>query len=162
MSTSTRSPSKRSSLASSASQSRRSVRFDDETLVSDLETIDLSLKKRLTSHPLFKSSSSSSENRRDDLESSRGRLSFTFSPTKLSDAASFPKIDTNTPKKDGIPRSRRRHSIVLSPTKHPVVASRLKIDSTQPMNVDDSPRRGRQTSVVPLSTRRTTSVPNDF
>ena len=158
MSTSTRSPSKRSSLASSASQSRRSVRFDDETLVSDLETIDLSLKKRLTSHPLFKSSSSS-ESRRDDLESSRGRLSVTFSPTKLSDAVSFPKIDTNTPKKDGIPRSRRRHSIVLSPTKHPVVASRLKIDSTQPMNVDDSPRRGRQTSVVPLST---TSVPNDF
>ena len=156
MTTSTRSPSKRFSLASSSSQSSRpSVHFDDETLVSNLETIDLSLKNRLTSHPLYHNTSS--ESRRDDFESSRGRMSFTFSPTKPSDAASFPKIDANTPKKDVIPRSRRRHSIVFTPTKHPIVVSRPKFDSTRPMNDDDSPRRGRLTSVVPLTT---TSVPN--
>ena len=154
MTTFTRSPNNRRSLASSASQSRPSVHFDDETLVTDLETIDLSLKNRLlaASHPFYHSSL---ESRRDDRERrSRGRLS---SPTKSTEAAFRPNIDANTPKKDDIPRNRRRHSIVLSPTKHPIVTFNPKIDSTQLMDVDDSPRRGRRLTVVPLST---TSAPN--
>ena len=153
MTTPKRSPSKRSSLSSSTSRSRPSVHFDDETLVSHLETIDSSLKKRLiaASHPPY---NSSLESRHDDCESSRGRL-----PKKSSDAASRrPKIDANTPKKDDISRSRRRHSIVLSPRRHSVEASSPKIDSIRPMNDDnDSPHRGRRLTVVPLTT---TSVPN--
>ena len=154
MTTPTRSPTKRFSLASSASQSRPSVHFDDETLVSHPETVDSSLKKRLlaASHPLYNSPLGS---RRDDYESPRGRI--VLSPTKLSVASSCPKIDA-TPKKDDIPRSRsRRHSIVLSPTKHPVVTSYLRIDPTRPMNDDESSRRRRGSIVLPLTT---TSVPN--
>jgi hypothetical protein len=155
MTTPTRSPTKRFSLASSASQSRRSVRFDDEDLVSYPEIIDSSLKKRLlmASHPSY---NSSLESRRDDREGLRGRVSTMLSPTKLPVAASCPKIDA-TPREENFPRSRRRHSIVLSPTKHSVLASILKIDPTRPMNDDDSPRRGRRSIVLPLTT---TSVPN--
>ena len=156
MTTFTRSPSKRSSLASSASQSRRNVHFDDETLLSQaLKTIDSSLKKRFTvaSYPPY---NPSLESRRDDYESSRGRLSFMLSPKKFSDLASRPKIDANTPQKEDFPRSRRRHSIVLSPTKHSVVASCPKIDPARPMIDDNSPRRGRRPIVLPI----TTSAPN--
>jgi hypothetical protein len=151
MTTPTRSPTKGFSLASSASQSRPSVHFDDETPLA--ETIDSSLKKRLSvaSHPSYKSSL---ESRRDDCESPRGRQSIALSPTKRSVEASFPKIDA-TPKRDDSPWSRRQHSIVLSPTKHSVAA---KIDPTRPVNDDDdSPRRRRRSIVLPLTT---TSVPN--
>lgn len=163
MTTPKRSPAKRSSLASSASQSRRSVHFDDETLVSRPETINSSLKKRViaASYPPY--NNSSWESRYDDCESSHERLSIMLSPRKPSDAASWPKIDgdANTPMKDDFLRSRRRHSIVLSPTKHQVVSSRPNIDPTRPMNDDDSPRRGRRRSIVlPLTTTSLAVPPN--
>ena len=160
MTTPKRSPVKRSSLASSASQSRPSVHFDDETLVSSPETIDSYLKKRLTasSHPHY---INSLESRRDDCENSHGQLSVMSSPTKPSDAAFRPKIDANanTPKKDDFYRSRRRHTVVLSPTKHSVVSSYPKIDLTRPMDDDDSRRGRRRSTVLPLPLT-TTSVPN--
>ena len=146
--TRSRSPTKMFSLASSASQSRPSVHFHDQTLVSRLETIDSPLKKRLSGvpHPPYNFSL------RDDCEGLRGRLSNMSSSTSFSVAASCPKFDA-TPKKDDFLRGRRRHSIVLSPTKHSVVAS----SPTRPMNDDDSPRRGRRSLALPLTT---TSVPN--
>ena len=154
MTTPTRSPTKRFSLASSASQSRPSVRFDDDETP---ETIDSSLKKRLSVAPY----KSSLETRRDDCESPRGRQSIALSPTKRSVEASCPKIDA-TPKRDDSPWNRRQHSIVLSPTKHSVVSSYPKIDPTRPTvndhDDDGSPRRRRCRSIVlPLTT---TSVPN--
>ena len=154
MTTPTRSPTKRFSLTSSASQSRPSVRFDDESLVSYQETVDSSLKKRLLAASL-PSYSSSLESHHDDCVDLRG-LSILSSPTKSSVTASFPKVDA-TPTKDDFFRSRRRHSIVLSPTKHSVVTSRPKIDPIQLMNDDDSPLRGRRSIARPLTT---TSVPS--
>ena len=162
MTTPTRSPTKRFSLASSASQSRQSVHFDDETP----ETIDSSLKKRLsvTSYPPYKSFSSSlGSSRRDDCESPRGRQSIALlSPTKRSVEASCPKIDATTQKRydDDSPWSRRQHSIMLSPTKYSVaVSSYPKIDPTRPVNDDHnhSPRKRRRSIALPLTT---TSIPN--
>ena len=174
MSTPTRSPTKRFSLASSASQSRPSVRFDHETLISHPEIIDSALKKRLSvaSHSPY---NFSPESRRDDYESpgrrhptvlspascpkinpnddssrSPRRQSIVLSPTKPS--AMTPGSNIDPAKNDDSPRSRSRYSTVLSPTKHSTMA---KIDPT-PKN-DDSPGRRRRSIVLPLTT---TSVPD--
>ena len=155
MTTPTRSPTKMSFLASSASRSRSRVHFHDETLVSHLETIDSPLKKRLsyTPHPPY---NSSLESRHDDYESLRGRLSSMLSPSNRSVAASCLKSDATLTKDDFL-WGRRRHSNVLSPTKHSFVASCPKIDPIRPMDDDDSPRRGRRSIVLPHTTA---SVPN--
>jgi hypothetical protein len=170
MSTPTRSPTKRFSLASSASQSRTSVRFDHETSISHPEIIDSALKKRLSvaSHFPYRLFP---ESRRDDYESPGRRHSTVLSPasclkinpnddssrqlspTKPSAVAPSPNIDPT--KNDDSLRSRRRHSIVLSPTKHSVMGFYPKIDPT-PKN-DDSPGRRRHSTVLPLTT---TSVPD--
>ena len=139
MTTPKRSTSKRSSLAFSTSKSRRSVRFDDEPLVSHAETIGLSLRNSLTVTSL--PSYLSLESRRDDCESPRERLSNMLSATNLSDVASGPKKD------DPPPRSRRRHSILITPSKFSVVAPPPKMDPIQPMNIDDAPRRGRRSTI---------------
>ena len=160
MTTPLRSPTKRLSLASSASQSRPSVRFDDDSPLVASYPDDSSLKKRLLTASVHPPYNSSLESRRNDYVSPRGRLSTVSSPTKLSDAPSLPKIDdTTTPKKDDSPWSRRRHSIMLSPTKQSVVASHPKVDPTRPMNNHDSPPRKRRPSIV-LPVTTTTSVPN--
>lgn len=149
MSTPKRSTStKRFSIASSASQSRPSVHFDIETLISHPETIDSALKKRLSvaSHSSYPPSS---ESRRDDHESRRRRHSIVLPP------ASCLKIDPS-PKRDSS-RSRRRHSIVLSPTKHPYVAPSPNIDPTKN---DDSSRSRRRHSIVLSPTKHSWMTPS--
>jgi hypothetical protein len=138
MTTPTRSPTKRFSLASSASQSRPSVHFDDETLVSYSETIDSSLKKRLLAASL-PSYNSSLKSQRDDCEDLRG-LSIISSPTKSSFAASFPKIDATPTKDDFFHRGRRATTLPLTTT--------TSVPSIHQMK-SRSPRKRRFSTISP-------------
>ena len=108
-STPTRSPiQKRFSLASSTSQSRPNVHFDDEALLSRPQTIDSALKKRLSGrafHPLY---SSTPKSPRDDQKSPRRRPPSIVLPSNFSLTASCPPTSEvkQSPRK-------RKNSIVL-------------------------------------------------
>ena len=166
---------KRFSLTSSASQSRPRVHFDNEAVFSHPEIIDSSRKKRLlipASHPSpYKSSPSRDDHEHEDRRPRR--QSIVLSPTKLSFAASYPKIQP-TEENDDSSHSRRRsmashpspksfprdedyghesrpgrRPIVLSPTTLSFSASYPKIDS---MQKNDHSRTRRRSVVTPPTT----------